>query len=163
VTLTATAVGAINPTYQWYVNSAAIAGATNVSYTSSNFANNDEVMVEVTNNGACLSMSGAKTVVMKVSTVGVQAVAGGSDVRLMPNPNKGDFFVKGTLNVASDKDVQVEVTNMLGQVVYSGVAEVRSGSVDAHIQLSNTLANGMYILTLHGDHAKHVIHFVMQQ
>ncbi len=163
VTLVANATGAVAPTYQWYVNSAAIAGATNVSYTSSNFANNDEVMVEVTNNGACLSMSGAKTVVMKVSTVGVQAVAGGSDVRLMPNPNKGDFFVKGTLNVASDKDVQVEVTNMLGQVVYSGVAEVRSGSVDAHIQLSNTLANGMYILTLHGDHAKHVIHFVMQQ
>jgi hypothetical protein len=165
VTLTASASNAgNNPSYKWLVNSNTIVGATNASYTSNNFANNDEVTCEVTSNGACLSTMGYKTVVMKVSTVGVASVGTAiSDIKLLPNPNKGDFMIRGTIGVADDKELSVEVADMLGQIVYRGTIMARGGNVNEKIQISNTLANGMYLLNLRSETETKVFHFILQQ
>ncbi len=165
VTLTATAVGAgANASYRWLVNNIAVQGATNATYTSNNFENNDEVTCEVTSHGACPSMMGSKSVVMKVSTTGVASVGNNAmDIRLMPNPNKGDFIIRGTVAAIEDKELDVDVTDMLGQVVYRGKVQVRNSSVNERIQVSNTLANGMYILNLRSEAGNTAFHFVMQQ
>ncbi len=45
--------GGTNPTYQWYSNGNAIAGATGPNYTDSNFVNNDVISVVLTSTAAC--------------------------------------------------------------------------------------------------------------
>jgi hypothetical protein len=52
---------------------------------------------------------------------------------------------------------------MLGQVVYKGTVKANQGRIDTGIQLDNTLANGMYLLTLHHGTERKVFHFVMEQ
>jgi len=101
---------------------------------------------------------------MKVSITGVASVGNNAmDIRLMPNPNKGDFIIRGTVAATEDKELDVDVTDMLGQVVYRGKVQVRNGSVNERIQVSNTLANGMYILNLRSEAGNTAFHFVMQQ
>jgi hypothetical protein len=166
VRFTATASNAgSNPSYKWMINGDAVAGATNTTFTTSNLFNNDEVTCTVVNtSGPCLPMSGSKTVIVKVSTTGVSTVANiESDIRLLPNPNNGDFTIRGTTGITEDQDLSVDVTDMLGQVVYSGKFVARKGNINEKIQIGNTLANGMYILTLRSDNDKKTFHFVLQQ
>lgn len=81
----------------------------------------------------------------------------------MPNPNKGEFTLKGTLGAKNDDVVTLEVTNMLGQVVYTSKVMTRGGSINEHIKLSNTLANGMYLLNVRSGNALSVFHMVIEQ
>ncbi|MCF8450943.1 MAG: T9SS type A sorting domain-containing protein, partial [Taibaiella sp.] len=69
----------------------------------------------------------------------------------------------GTLGSGADEAVNADVTDMLGQVVYRGILQAKRGKLDEQIRLSNTLANGMYILTLRTEQEQKVFHFVMQQ
>jgi hypothetical protein len=148
--------------YRWYVNGTEVSGATGSVYTSSDYQNNDEVSVEVVSGGYCAGLTGTANVVVKVSTVGVSTVAGGTDIRLFPNPNRGQFVVRGEIG-GDAKEVHVDVTNMLGQVVYSGMLPVMNGKVDSRVELGEGLANGMYMLNVHTGAETRTFHFVMQQ
>jgi hypothetical protein len=162
VTLTAIASSAGSlPIYQWRVNGILIHGATNASFTSI-FNNNDSVSCEVT--GGC-DLKGFNSVVMSVGTEGVQHITtGGNDnIKLVPNPNKGVFTVKGTLASGGDEEVLMEVTNMLGQIVYSGKATSNNGVLNEEIQLGRGLSNGMYLLNLRSGSQNSVFHFVIEQ
>jgi len=164
VTFTAVVTnGGSSPSYQWSVNGAAISGATTASFVSTEIAHNDEVSCSIVSSGTCGGVVASGSVVMKVNSVSVADVAGSSmQVQLMPNPNKGTFTVKGTLSIMSG-EATIEVTNMLGQIVYRSKATVRNSSIEERITLDNTLANGMYLLHVRsGDNSK-VFHFVMEQ
>lgn len=163
VTLSAlVATGGPAPVYQWYLNATAVPGATNGTY-SKVFSNGDSVTCQVTGSGVC-GMSTFNSVVMRVGPTSVAGTTiGNADVRLVPNPNKGEFTVKGTLAVKADKEVSIEVTNVLGQVVYRTNVMARNGEVDARIKLDNTLANGMYMLNMIAGEDKKVFHFVLEQ
>ncbi len=162
-TASATNAGA-NPTYKWEINGAAVAGATNSTFMTNTLFDNDEVSCTVVNtSGPCLPTSGTKSVIVNVTSVGVAQVATTSDIRLMPNPNKGDFILKGTTGTTEDKELTIDVTDMLGQVVYTAKIMPRNGNIDEKVQIGNTLANGMYILTLRSDNEKKTFHFVLQQ
>lgn len=153
----------IAPTYQWLLNGQPIAGATNSSYTVSVFSNADSFTCVVTSGGGCGGLKGANSVVMH-SGVGVHQVASaGSDVKLVPNPNKGTFTVKGSLGTTSDEEVTLEVTDMIGRVIYNEKVMAHGGNIDQRIQLSNTLANGMYILNLRSESTNDVFHVVIEQ
>ena len=52
---------------------------------------------------------------------------------------------------------------MLGQVVYKSNVAVKGGAINEQIQLSNAMANGMYILNLHSGTKNDVFHFVIEQ
>jgi len=93
-------------------------------------------------------------------TTGVQGVYAAGDVRLMPNPNNGAFTITGTLGA---DDVSIEITDMLGQVVYKKVLPPQNGKMNEQIQLSAALANGMYILQLRSGIVSKDIHFVLGQ
>ena len=117
----------------------------------------------MTSNGACTPMTGTKTIVMKITT-GVGSVSNTqSDIRLLPNPNNGDFIIRGTTSVADGKELTVDVTDMLGQVVYTGKVKAHNGNVNDRIQLNSTLANGMYMLNLQSGTDRKVFHFVLEQ
>jgi hypothetical protein len=91
----------------------------------------------------------------------VNAVAG--DVRVVPNPNNGTFSVRGTLSTAGDEEVSMEVTDVLGQVIYKSKVTARGGKLNEIITLSSTLANGMYMLNMHSTTDSKVFHFVIEK
>ncbi len=164
VTLTAVVTNAgTSPTFQWYIGSSAIPGATGATLSSSNFSTGDSITCVVTSSSAC-KLSAFNSVVITVFPVGVdQVTVGNSDIKLMPNPSKGWFTVKGTLGVATDEEVTLEVTNMLGQIVYSNKIVARNGNIDERIQLGSNLANGMYMLNLKTQNGNKVFHIVVEQ
>ena len=96
------------------------------------------------------------------STTVVTSVATGiDDIILFPNPNMGSFTISGTLSTEYDGDVFIDVTDMLGQSVYKSTVTARSGVIMEQMQLSNTLANGMYLLNLRAGAENKVFHFVV--
>lgn len=163
VKLTAIATDAgDNPTYQWKVNGFPVTGATNDTYTSI-FNDYDSIACQVTSSGICNNI-GTSDWVFITTSVGVHNTANISgNIRMLPNPNKGSFTVSGTLQAAGNGEVQVEVTNMLGQIVYKGSTNAHNNKIDTRIELSKQLANGMYLLTLHTSEGQKTLHFIMEQ
>lgn len=155
--------GGANPSYKWLVNGVAVPSATTANFVTSTLSNLDVVTCEVTASSACTGLTGTASATVHVSGVGVHnVVLAGSDISLVPNPNKGQFTVKGTLVSNTDQDVNLEVTNMLGQVVYTTVVTARNGELNEKVQLG-TIANGMYILNLRSGSETKVFHMVIEQ
>ena len=96
-------------------------------------------------------------VVVKQLPEGITTMANESYMKLMPNPNKGEFTIKGQVN--TKEAVTIEVVNMLGQVVYLAEAKTSNGRVEEQIQLNNNLSAGMYLLNLHSANEHFVLHF----
>ena len=96
-----------------------------------------------------------------VTNVVVTAIP--ASVSLVPNPNKGTFVVKGTVGSVSDEAVTLEVTDVLGQVIYKTKVTALGGKLNETITLSSTLANGMYILNVQSGTENKSLHFVIEQ
>ncbi len=147
--------------YQWFVNTTLMSGATNEIFVASDFSNNDSVTCVVVSARPC-GYASFNSVKITVLYEGLQQVAlGSSNVRLMPNPNKGLFTIKGTLAAKSDEDVSVEITDMLGQVVYSNIIKAFSGNIDVPVSLNGDLANGTYLVNIRSANENIVLHFVI--
>jgi hypothetical protein len=148
--------------YQWQVNTAAVAGATMSRYTSGSFADGDVVSCSVS--GICGEVAGGNKLVVTVGATGTGVVVlAGGEIRVVPNPNKGMFTVRGTLDIAADGEVTLEITDVLGQVVYTAKVMAHNGVLDQKIQLAGSVANGMYLLSLHSGNENKVFHIVIEQ
>ena len=155
--------GGPTPTYQWMVNATYISGATNATYISNSFANRDVVTCIVTSSGPCGGNTAAQSITINYNPTSVISVGNGNtDVQIIPNPNKGSFTLKGTIG-NSDEQVAIDITNMVGQVVYTNTVLATGGNINEHIQLNNTLANGMYLLNVHTASGSKVLHMVIEQ
>jgi subtilisin-like proprotein convertase family protein len=157
-----TGVGTVTPSYQWVVNNIVQTGSTGSTFTSSTLHNNDSVTCKVSVSLPC-GFENFNSIVVRVKTVGVSQMFGQGNIMLVPNPNQGEFVVKGTLATETDEDVFVEVLDMLGQIVYKGHTVTKNGALNEKIKLSNTLANGMYMLNLRTATEAAVFHFVLEQ
>ncbi len=164
-TLKATAANAgPGAAYQWVVNLTYIAGATSATYVSNAFNQNDSVTCLVTSHGPCGSVTSFKSVTINILNVGVQPlVFDGADIRLIPNPNKGTFTIKGSLGTTVDKDVTLIITDMLGKTVYRNEVLIKDGIINELVLLNSSLANGMYLLNVRSGTENKVFHFVVEQ
>jgi len=164
-TFSATVVnGGPLPSYQWLLNGVVMPGETASTYVNSNLVNGDSVTCQVLSSGGCPGLLGHKSVTIHVYGTGVQQItAGGGDIKLVPNPNKGIFTVKGTLGTTDDEEVSLEVTDMLGQVIYRSNVLARNGSINESVDLGHGLANGMYMLNLRSGSDNKVFHLVIEQ
>jgi len=97
------------------------------------------------------------------STTNVLVSALPANISILPNPNKGTFSVKGTVGSVADEAVTLEVTDLLGQVIYHGHVIAEAGRINETITLSSTLANGMYILNVQSGTVHNTFHFVIEQ
>ena len=164
VTFTAeVANGGLSPLYQWMLNGAVVAGATNAKYTTAKLSHNDVVNCSVTSDGMCSATAKGDDIRVHVSTTGVAILTQADDIKVLPNPNKGAFTVSGTLADVENGTVSLELTDMIGQVVYKSAIDAVKGKIDEHIQLRNTLASGMYLLSIHSAAGNKVFHIVIEQ
>ena len=159
--------GGAAPSYQWYINGMPVSGATGVTFITSLLVSGDMVTCHVTNTDLCGGTTISNVLAMSVigsGGVGVNNVTGGeASIALVPNPNNGSFIVKGNVGISVDEDMVLEVTNMVGQVVYTGNTQTKNGAFNEQIKLNGILANGMYILNVRSQHMNKVFHFVLEQ
>ena len=164
-TLTAVATNAgAGATYEWLINGLVVSSASNPVLLRSTLNNNDVVTCIVSKTNACGVLSGSNQVVITLANVGVVNVNGAnSDIQLVPNPNKGVFTLKGSLGTTDDEEVTIEITDMIGQSIYTTKTTARHGLMNETVHLGNTLANGMYILNLHSAAGNQVFHMAVEQ
>ncbi len=153
------------PGYQWYINGAILPGSTTETLISDQFRDQDTVTCEVTTGGgSCAGVKVINSLVINVSSVGIkQTSAGANTISIVPNPNKGSFVVKGSLGSVVDETVAIEVTNMLGQVVYRDNLTARGGVINTQVNMNNNLSSGMYLLNLRSETNSAVLHIVIEQ
>ncbi len=164
--LTFTAVvsnGGATPAYQWLLNNVNIPGATDASYTAGNLKNNDVVTCNVAGSSMCATSAKGQDVRVLVSTTAVGSVTIKSDLKVLPNPTRGAFSIQGSLGTISDETVSIELTDMLGQVVYRNNVTVANGTINEQVKLANTVASGMYILNVRSAGGNQVFHIVVEQ
>jgi len=109
-----------------------------------------------------ISMSITKVIVNAQPETAITLTKEGN-VYLIPNPNMGEFTIKGNLTTTIDEDITIEIVDILGQTIYKGNAKAIEGKIYEQVVLSNTLANGMYLLNLHSTAEHYVFHFLVER
>jgi PKD repeat protein len=153
-----------SPSFQWRVNGYPVPGATSDIYTSI-FNDYDSVVCVVGSSGVCDDIFVYDWVYISVNPLGFTTNSVlPADIRLTPNPNTGSFNIAGTLgNATVNEPVAITVTDMLGQVIYTGNVSARSGEIDARVTIGSDLSNGMYMLNLDWGSDRKVFHFVLRR
>ena len=154
------------PQFQWYVNGIAVPGATNSTFTINNPSNVDTVYCQMWSSNPCTTLTPTSSNIIHIHIGNVEApyVANGfNDVALIPNPNRGTFRLKGSLNTVASGEVVVEITDVVGKVVYKGTAQAMSGKLDKEIVLDDAIPNGVYNIRLTSDGESDVRHFVLDK
>ncbi len=154
------------PAFQWLLNGVAIPGATNAMYITATLAAGQIISCEVTSSLPCATpptaISGGITV--KVIPVSVQTEdIYGDKYTIKPNPNNGSFIIEGTLADISENSMKMEITDMLGRSVYNQVVRVVNGKVNQTVVLDNSLANGVYLLSVTTGSSHRVYHVVVEK
>jgi hypothetical protein len=67
------------------------------------------------------------------------------------------------MGTTQDVEVTLEVTDVLGQVIYNNKVIANGGRINETLLLNNTLVNGMYMLNMHTTTEQKVFHFVIEK
>ena len=162
VTFNASVSGPSIVGYQWYINNVLISGATSTSLIVPHMTHNDTVRFEVTSNAICANIGVSNTLIVHVTTAVANVSPSFNNVELFPNPNNGFFSVKGLIDAPSaDGDVNMEVVNALGQIVYSGHSTIQNSMLDASFNFSRIPA-GVYMLRLNKDGEGKIFRFMIE-
>ncbi len=155
--------GGTNPQYQWFIDGSAIPGATNSSFAAP-FYTTSTVSCDVIGNPPCLitaSATGHSNTIVIYNLLDVKPLsAGNNSLSLFPNPNTGEFTLSGQLAGNSNNEVNMEVSNMLGQVVYKGKTTPANGALKAQILLDG-VPSGSYLLRVNTETGSETFHFVI--
>ena len=144
--------GGTSLAYQWEINGIAVPGATNDTFTSSNFSGIDTVACVVTSTSFCGGEPAIAYIVIRdtdtVSHLGIEMFSSsGEEVRIVPNPNKGVFTINDTF-ISVANEATVEIADVLGQMVYRRVIPLQKGKLNAQIDMDEQLVNGVYLIRI---------------
>jgi uncharacterized protein YjdB len=93
----------------------------------------------------------------------VDVQSGITDAVVFPNPNKGEFTIRASVATNDDIPVAIEVTDMLGKVIYKSEATAQNGKMNQRISLQNVISNGMYMLILRTGNDSKTFHFAINE
>jgi Zn-dependent metalloprotease len=82
---------------------------------------------------------------------------------LSPNPNDGNFTIKGRMKNLFNGQASIVVTNMLGQVIHSSTTDVSSGFMNAPISLTQTIAKGVYFVNVTAGEERAIFRLVLDK
>lgn len=154
--------GGPSPTFQWYKNRQPVLGATNRSFATPVYQN-DTFYCRVIGKAPCNIITDtaySNGIAILVDHLDANSlVANNHKFTLYPNPNNGSFIISGNTIGQDNDDIAFEITNILGQVVYSGKGKTHNGLFNEQIMLSESLANDTYILHLYTGSTNESIHF----
>lgn len=146
--------GGTTPQYQWLKNGIHIAGATQATYTAiagTDVLNNDAISVWMKNTDPCGDTATSSATVVTVTT-GIGTIANNRyALSLYPNPNSGNFTVKGTLTNKTTHSVSLEVYNTIGQLVHKETVPVSNGVLNHQVAQDQNLSAGNYFLRVNDD------------
>lgn len=160
VTFTATAGNAgANATYQWKKNGMNV-GNSAASFTTNTLVDNDTVYCVIYPNAPCApdSVISNKLIIHVSSGVG-QVNATHGVFHLYPNPNTGDFTV--TASELYGKNAVLQISNLVGQIIYSENAAINGGKIDRQITLPAKYPAGVYLLRIKTEDGENLIRFLM--
>lgn len=102
--------------------------------------------------------SGAK------STTAIKTLADEDKLAIIPNPNNGFVTISGNLSsYVTVSEVDITVVDLLGKAVYTDKTTVQDGKVNKSINLSTSLANGMYLIKLTGNGYNQVSQLILNR
>jgi len=128
---------------QWYLNGKAIAGATGQQYTPTQ---SGAYSIMVFHQGCISEMSVPYSFSYKPEIRQL-----GNDPVVSPNPSTGQFRVE--LETSQPEDIVLEVTDMMGKLLYSQKVAQHNGQYEGFINLHGR-ASGLYLLRVrHGQKA----------
>ena len=84
-------------------------------------------------------------------------------MKVTPNPNNGSFNLAGNTGTNENEVLNLQVTDVLGQVIYNSKTIAKNGVINEKVVLYNTLANGMYLLNVTTATGNSVFHFVVEK
>jgi hypothetical protein len=164
VTFMAAVTGAgPSPSYQWYKNGLPIPGATTGVYSTNSLTDKDSISLGVLGTLPCGTWSNG-SVIMSIQPTSIDGTSGSTDnITVVPNPTKGELLIKGTLRSNNDQPATYQITNVLGQVIYTRESIVKESMLRERIELGNTLTNGMYLLNIRCGNEQKTIHFILER
>jgi len=157
--------GGTDPVYQWYKNGQPIAGATEASY-HYNVYENDTLYCIVTSNAPCVitPVDTSNQVILRASYLGVAQVENSvGDIVVFPNPGNGGFSLTGAFADGAPGNIQLQIINMEGSVVFTKNIEATGKELKEQLSLNGKLAPGTYILKLTADHACQNIKLIIEK
>jgi bacillolysin len=153
------------PSYQWFINTTPIPGATSITFTTNTLTNGQYVFCKVTTSLLCatprITMSGG--IEVKTATTGIDGMNTSRILSVVPNPNKGVFVITGNTSNMNLDEVQITVVNMLGQEVYRSAAKKVNGMINEEVSLPVNIASGMYIISVTSGALHEVFHVTVDK
>jgi PKD repeat protein len=125
-------------TYQWQLNSVDIAGATNQSYT---ITQTGYYTVVITGENGCENSTSVYVII-----TGIEDPFSTADLSIYPNPSHGIFTVEW-VSEEPFEELRVEVTNTLGQLIFSDEEKSNVTQFERVIDL-HAYPHGIYFLEL---------------
>jgi Zn-dependent metalloprotease len=152
------------PSYQWYLNNAPVPGATNATYITTSLSDGDKIKCQVTSSNVCAvpNINFSNTIKIQVTT-GIDNKVAAGDLILIPNPNKGEFTISGSLTNTADVQVSIIITNVLGQTIYEATAQARNGEISERITLPSAVPNGIYLVKISSGENPNVFRIVVDR
>lgn len=124
--------------YQWQLNSADIPGATNQSYS---VLQSGYYTVIITDEYGCIS---ATTTYVLIT--GIENMLSNASIAIYPNPSNGIFTIEW-LELPNATDVDIEISNALGQLIFSTTENVYSNHLVKTISLAD-FPPGVYFMKI---------------
>lgn len=152
--------GGSAPTYQWLINGAAISGATTTTFVAGGLTNNDSVTCIIWGEGDC-SYFTFNSVKVMVSNAVKEVTSDMVSLQLMPNPNNGTFTINGNVGNVANADVLLQITDLVGHIVYNSSTITKNGLLNESIQMNNHPA-GMYLLNVRTGNESKVLRFILK-
>jgi len=152
------------PSYQWYINTTPVAGATDITFTTSALIEGQWVYCKVTTSMPCAFPKIVMSNGWKVKMAGGGTLVNGPEtglLSLVPNPTSGTFTVSG--QVVDGGPVTIVITNLLGQEISRVVTQSANGVIDQQVVMPLGVADGMYIVSVSSGDTRAVFHVVLNR
>lgn len=147
--------GGTTPKYQWYKNGSEMSGARYATWTTKDVNPGDRVSVQIISEDPCTNRKTAADTLVLLHPTHIGSNVSGSELSLFPNPNRGSFSVRGI----HGHKVTADVVNSIGQVVH----HIQASDISGDLNITATLATGVYMLRISADDTEHVMKFIVAE